>query len=164
MKIKLFEKFVILLLLLICLILIKSSIAKYINLFDRSGNGVIAEPIIVLEKDEVVDKYFDKRTDSINYLINIKNYTDEKINEVGFTYNLEILESNNDFPIDIKLIDLNTNEEVELNDNKTQEYLIGVNSREDHRYLLNIDWKNKDTNYSDNLRIDLKANIVQLYN
>lgn len=165
LKIKIRPNYIISLLIIIMVLLINYSVSKYRYLVIEKGKAEIAEPIIVFEKDENLDVEYNKKTGEIEYAFKIKNYNDEKINEVDFSYNLEIIENNSDFPIEYKLIDVSTNEEIELVDNKSKEFKIGTINKEEDNYKIKVNWKDKSLEkYSDSLTIDLKANVVQVYN
>lgn len=158
-------KIIMFLLFILMIILINFSVSKYKMLITENGVGEIAEPIIVFEKDEIINKEYNKKSGDIEYVFRIKNFNDEKVNEVDFTYNIEIIENNYNFPVEYKLINLSTNEEIDINDNKTQSFFIGSSIKEEDVYKLKINWLDKQIdNYSDSLQIAVKANIVQVYN
>lgn len=155
---------IIVVLFLIMLLMINNSYSKYKTLVVRNGNAIIAEPIILIEKDNVITKEYNKKSGVIEYYFKIKNYDSEKINEVDCLYNIEILENNQNFPIEYKLIDLSNNQEITINNNKSIEFLIGSSIKEEDAYKLELRWKDKEINqYSNSLQISLKANIVQRY-
>ena len=158
-------KLVIILLFIIMMVLISYSVSKYKLLITKKGTGVIAEPIIVFEKDNKINAEFNKKLGILEYNFKIKNYSGEKINEVDFFYNIEILENNLSFPVEYKLINLTTNEEIEIIDNKTKEFFIGKSEKEEDIYQLEVKWLDKNLDvYSDSLQIAIKANIIQVYN
>ena len=158
-------KLIIILLFIIMMVLIGYSVSKYKLLITENGTGIIAEPIIVFEKDDKINTEFNKKLGILEYNFKIKNYNEEKVNEVDFLYNIEILENNLDFPVEYKLINLTTNEEIEIIDNKTKEFFIGKAEKEEDIYKLEVKWLDKNLDvYSDTLQIAIKANIIQVYN
>lgn len=160
------EKLIILMLFIIIFLLVNFSVSKYRFLITENGKAVIAEPIIIFEKGEVINTEYNKKSGELEFAFKIKNYLDDSnINEVDFMYNLEIKETNTNFPISYKLIDVTNNEEIILTNNISSNFFISKGNKEEDSYKLIINWdesKNLST-YSDNLGIDLKANIVQLY-
>lgn len=160
------EKLIILMLFIIIFLLVNFSVSKYRFLITENGKAVIAEPIIIFEKGEVINTEYNKKSGELEFAFKIKNYLDDSnINEVDFMYNLEIIETNTNFPISYKLIDVTNNEEIILTNNISSNFFISKGNKEEDSYKLIINWdesKNLST-YSDNLGIDLKANIVQLY-
>ena len=159
------KNLIILLLILISFILLNFSVSKYKLQITEYGSAKVAEPIIVFEKDKVISKEYNKKSEALEYIFKIKNYENDKVNEVEFLYNIEILENNNMFPVEYKLINLSNNKEVELIQNKSENFKIGVLNKQEDIYKLEVFWKDKNIdNYSDSIQIDLKANIVQLYN
>ena len=102
-------KLIIITMFFIMLVLIRFSVSKYKTMITGNGRGNVAEPIIVLEKDTVINTEYNKKTGTLEYFFNIKNYNSEKINEVECFYNIEIIQDNTNFPIAYKLIDLSNN-------------------------------------------------------
>ena len=64
-----------------------------------------------------------------------------------------------------KLIDVTNNMEINLNNNKSSNFYIGKSNKEEDLFKLIVNWDESKclSQYSDNLEIDLKANIVQVY-
>ena len=59
---------------------------------------------------------------------------------------------------------MSTNEIITLENNKSKDFVIGIDEKEEKSYMLKLNWKNKDVEkYSDSLQIALKTNIVQIY-
>ena len=157
-------KSIFLIVLIILYFMINNTFSKYKIFIEQNGNASIAKPIIVIEKDNNINTEYSKKTGEILYYFKIKNYENENINEVKFLYNIELIENNSEFPIEYNLVDLSTNERVTLNNNKSKEFIIGIDEKEEKTYVLKINWKNKDIEkYSDSLQIALKTNIIQIY-
>lgn len=155
---------IIVVLFLIMLLMLNNSYSKYKTLVVSNGKAIVAEPIILIEKDNVITKEYNKKAGVLEYYFKIKNYDNEKINEVECFYNIEILENNQNFPIEYKLIDLSNNQEITINNNKSIEFLIGSSIKEEDSYKLEVRWKDKEINqYSSSLQISLKTNIIQKY-
>ena len=150
--------------LMIVYLMINNTFSKYKIFIKQNGNASIAKPIIVIEKDNNINTEYSKKTGEILYFFKIKNYENENINEVEFLYNIELIENNNEFPVEYILTDLSTNEIITLENNKSKDFVIGINEKEEKSYMLKLNWKNKDVEkYSDSLQIALKTNIVQIY-
>ena len=156
-------RLIIITMLFIMLVLIRFSVSKYKSMINGNGRGNVAEPIIVLEKDTVINTEYNKKTGKLEYFFNIKNYNSEKINEVECFYNIEIIQDNTNFPIAYKLIDLSNNEVISLINNKTIDFLMGTSIKDEDKYKLEITWLDKNVTYSDSLKLALKANVVQAY-
>lgn len=157
-------KIILILILLIGFITINFSVSKYRLMITENGEAMIARPIIIFEKDESINKNYSKKTGELNYFFKIKNYKEDMINEIDFSYEIEIIENNNKFPVEYTLIDLSNNKEIELISNKTSSFKIGSNIKEEDSYMLKINWHDKDIDeYSDRLELAVKANIVQIY-
>lgn len=82
------------------------------------GKGIIAEPIIIVEPlQDTISMTVDKESVIDEYSFKIKNYECEengnkRINETDFLCNIEIVNSNNKFPISYKLYDCTTGKEI----------------------------------------------------
>lgn len=160
------ERIIVLMLFTIMCLLVNYSVSKYKYVITENGKAFIAEPIIIFEKGNSINTEYNKKSGELVYAFKIKNYIDdENINEVDFVYNLEIIESNTDFPVSYKLIDVTNNMEINLNNNKSSNFYIGKSNKEEDLFKLIVNWDESKclSQYSDNLEIDLKANIVQVY-
>lgn len=163
-KIRVRPNYILCMLVIIIILLINFSVSKYKYLITENGNAKIAEPIIVFEQDENLEIEYNKKTGQIEYAFKIKNYNDTKINEVDFLYNIEIIGNDNNFPVEYKLINTDTNEIVNLVNNKSENFKIGTLVKEEDSYKVVVNWKDKSIDaYSNSLMINLKANIIQSY-
>lgn len=156
-------RLIIFVMVLTMLVLIRFSVSKYKTMITGNGNGVIAEPIIVLEKDSVINTEYNKKTGTLEYFFNIKNYNSEKVNDVECFYNIEIIQDNMNFPIEYKLVDISNNKVISLTNNKTIDFLMGSSIKEEDKYKLEITWLDKNVTYSDSVQLALKTNVVQAY-
>lgn len=135
--------------------------SKYATCITQEGKGIIAEPIIILESFEGEENLVNKLDFPKTYDFKIKNYNEEKINEVEFSYNIELETSDTSFPVKYKLIDLSENKVIELNNNKSGNLKISKNIKEDKTYRIFIDWENKNIKLDEKFFIKVKLNINQ---
>lgn len=135
--------------------------SKYSTNLIKNGKAVIAEPIIILESFENDSKLVNKLNFPLEYYFKIKNYNDNKINEVDFLYNIEIIESNNNFPIKYKIIDALTNEEINLNNNITENFKISKMLKEEKEYKIILDWEENEEEMPETVDFKIKINLEQ---
>jgi hypothetical protein len=130
--------------------------------------GTIAESIInVIPVTEKIVDTIDKNSSLKEYIFCIENFISENENtrksDVSFTYTIEVVCSNDSFPISYKLFDLTNNEEVVMNDkNTTDKICIYNNEQISRKYKLIVEWNNDKTNLSDEVDIDLNINVEQI--
>ena len=161
-KIKNKKKIILLLTSIICIIIFLSSfsIGKSLTNIDAEGTLKIAEPIIEIENGQEV------AITSVNnkgyYEFKIKNYDNQgNITNVNIQYYIEIL-SKLDETIDIKIY--RENEEIKMNNNKTEIIKLGNTNREEHLYKLEITYdKSKSNSIEDILQsIQIKVYSEQM--
>lgn len=125
----------------------------------------MAEPIIKVEpKQNTIIKKVNANTQIEEYHFIIKNYdiidNNKKISEVGFSFNVEIKSSNNQFPIRYEIFDCLSEKEIMQEDNKTSNISINKNEEFERCYKLCLKYdkekKSKVTN-----EIDIVVNIEQ---
>ena len=138
------KKKILLLTSIICIIIFLSSfsIGKSLTNIDAEGTLKIAEPIIEIENGQEV------AITSVNnkgyYEFKIKNYDNQgNITNVNIQYYIEIL-SKLDETIDIKIY--RENEEIKMNNNKTEMIKLGNTNREEHLYKLEITYDESKSN------------------
>jgi len=112
----------------------KNSQAKALSVSNIDIYGTIAEPIIVMESSESL-----KITNTNNsgvYNFKVKNYNEKgKITDVEVKYYIEILGNKND-DIFIKL--KKEENDIEINNGKSQIFSMGKDNKEEHNYNLEI--------------------------
>ncbi len=149
------------LLLLILFQIVDFSNSKYsTNLFQIYG-AQIAEPIIILESFKEDNKLVNKLDFPLEYEFEIKNYNELKTNEVDFIYNIEIEESNLNFPIKYKIIDLSNNQEIKIENNISEDLKIKKETKEEKKYKLVIEWEDEKEELSQMIDLKLKLNLKQ---
>ena len=158
------RRIIIIMMLFVMVSLVRFSVSKYKTMITGNGSATIAEPIIILEKNNVINTEYNKKTGTLEYIFNIKKYTSDKVNEVDCVYNIEVIENNKNFPIAFKLIDLSNNEVITLTNNKSIDFVMGSSIKDEDKYKLEITWLDKNVKYSDSLQLSLKTNIIQVNN
>lgn len=124
-------------------------------------NTEIAKGIIILEKDEFLEKEVDKNSFPIEYNFSIKNFDNNNVNDVDFDYKIKIESSTAIFPIKYKLIDVDNNCEIPLNFGETQTLTLKKLKKEVRNFKLYVEWNDLDSELSDEVEIKLKIQAVQ---
>lgn len=114
-----------------------------------SGKAIIAEPIIRVEKmQETINMQINKENKIEEYNFVVKNYeidaNGKRINEVDFLYDIEIKNSDNNFPIKCKLFEVETGKELLNGTTRVQGLEILKNVEYEKEYKLQIEWENKE--------------------
>lgn len=136
-------------------------LSKYNHDKDLQVNTKIAKPIIVVEKDEVIKTKVDQNSFPIEYNFSICNYNDTEVNEVDFSYTIEIENSVENFPVSYVLMDCDKNEEIKLTDGKSEPISISKSTKEIKNFKLYLQWREMDVDLADNVQINLKINAIQ---
>ena len=158
---------------LFLIVIIVSSVLKN-NCFGRYFEKIdeqayyanIAEPIFIVTPFQETNEFkLDKNNTNKEYLFVIKNYENMddniRISEVDFKFNIEILLSNNSYPLQLKLIDCTNNEEIQLDNlNKTKDFIIKKNELFEKQYKLIIYW-DKIFNLAENINVEVIINSSQ---
>ena len=159
--------------LLLILIFILIPIITYARYFEKlenvKGKATIAEPIFIVENlSEKITSEINKESEEKEYIFKIKNYIKEsentkRISEVDMTYNIEIVNENNNFPAKYELYKINSTENLIENDNKTKEISILKKVEYEETYKLVATWQNKDSELAsnDNVRIIINSSQVK---
>ncbi len=98
--------------------------ARYYEKIENvSAYATIAEPIIKVEAlQDVIIKEVTENMQVEDYYFCVKNYdqndVNKRINEIDFSYSIEIKMSNEKFPVKFKLYDIETGEELLKGNNK----------------------------------------------
>lgn len=158
---RLSNKITIVLIIIIILQIINFTNSKYNTKFFQNGIAKIAEPIIVFESFEEENKLINKLDFPREYQFKIKNYENNKINEIDFLYNIEIIESNNNFPIKYKIFDVSNNKEIIVKNGITETLKISKEIKEEKIYKIILEWEEKEIEMSENLNLKLKLNLKQ---
>lgn len=155
--------------LIISLLLISYSIpifARYYETLESfSGKAIIAEPIIKVEPlQETIKMEVNKESVIKEYKFIVKNYevseNIKRINEVDFLYDIEIKNSDENFPIKYELFEVETGKEILNGLNKVQGLEILKNVEYEKEYKLQVTWKNKENMSSEN-NIDIVITASQ---
>lgn len=114
-----------------------------------SGKAIIAEPIIRVEKmQETINMQINKENKIEEYNFVVKNYeidaNGKRINEVDFLYDIEIKNSDNNFPIKCKLFEVETGKELLNGTTRVQGLEILKNVEYEKEYKLQVEWENKE--------------------
>lgn len=121
----------------------------------------IAQPVIEIIKDEPIKREVYQNSFPIEYNFCVNNYNDNSINEVEFDYIIEIENSDADFPVGYKLIEIDTNREILLRDGKSEFFKLDANQKQSRKFKLVLDWKEKGEVWSEKSHINLKVKAVQ---
>lgn len=117
------------------------SMAKCIDEYIIKGRMKIAEPILEIENDPIINI-----TESQNYgeyIFKIRNYNNkEKITETDLKYYIEI-SPKLDSSIDLELYQ--NEDEIKLNDNKTEYIKISKDQKEEREYKIKITYDKNNT-------------------
>ena len=123
-------------------------------------------PIFIVQESNIQSNQMNS-TDKKIYenTFNILNYIDEQniISEIEFEYYIKIIPSTNNFPIKYKLIKLDTNEELNLDNNLESPKLKFSTSKESHNYKLVVEWDmdNNTQNLDESLNVEIQIKGVQ---
>lgn len=125
----------------------------------------IAEPIIKVEaKQNTIVKKINKNTQIEEYHFIVKNYeiinNNKKVSEIGFSFNIEIKNSNNKFPIKCELYDCLSEKEILQKDDKTESIIINKNEEFERCYKLYLKY-DKEKSLKTSNEIDVIVNINQ---
>ncbi len=152
------NRIIIIFLLVLLIQMIGVTNSKYATSFFEEGKASIAEPVVELESFENVERVVNKLDFPIEYTFKLKNYKENKINEVDFLYNIEVIFSNNNFPIKYKIIDISNGEIIE---NSQTLFKLSKCIREEKIYKLIIEWDDKKIELSKDFDVKIKINLKQ---
>ena len=147
---------IIIIIFFIILIINNKNIAKYIEKINIISKTIIAKPIINIEQDEkiVITKIDIEK--EIEYKFKIKNYNENEISNMEFLYYIELQTNIPERLVECKLVDLEENKEIELINNKTNEFKIKKKKYEKEYKLIT---KLKDEKLNGN--INIKIGVIQ---
>lgn len=128
------------------------SMGKGYSKNDINGNTEIAKPIIQVENGNSLE--INNQNKEGIYEFKVKNYNDNgEITQVDMEYYVEILDDLSNKGIDIKL--LKDDEEIEINENKTEKYLLTKEGMQEDNYKLKL-------KYDENKNISIEDVVEQL--
>lgn len=154
------RKIVIIMIILILVTPLKNFAKYYKTISNIKLTFEIANPIIEIEKDETIFKRVNMQDNIIDeFYFKIKNYNDSKISEIGFIYKIEILNTNNDIPIEIELYDCETEKELLNGGNESEPINLPKNIRKEDKYKIIIKTENLKLDKSLNTKIDVKISL-----
>lgn len=133
------------------------------------GKAIIAEPIIRVEPlQDTIKTEINKKSQIKEYYFIVKNYeldvnNQKRINEVDFICNIEIKNSNDNFPVRYELYDCEKNEEI-LNGKKISKDINIIKNMEfEKKYKLLVYWDDVE-NMSNSNDVEIVINVVQKNN
>jgi hypothetical protein len=138
---------------------VQFSRAKYLTIIEGNGSAEIAKPIIEVEKEyeKSVEVYDGIKT--IEYSFSVTNKKNEEISDVDIEYIIEIVNTESKFPIEYSLYRNDT--KIELENNKTKPMILKNSENLKDEYKLNIMWKEKEGEISDNDDVKIIIEAVQ---
>ena len=123
----------IIIMILLIILLMPKTLAKYTSTDKIMGNMDIAKPIFYVEGKETT------KINSINdigyYEFSVKNYDDDQISDVDFEYTIEVVSKTDDF---IKFELYKNEQKIELEDLKTDVMSIKGNEQTEEKYKLKV--------------------------
>ena len=147
----------IMILFLLITIICNVNFAKYIEKIILKSETKIAKPIIEIEKEEKIIITKIDLEEQIEYKFKIKNFNEKEKSNIEFLYFIEILSDISNEQIDLKIIDLATNNGLELINNKTEN--IKINKEEYEReYKIQVKLKQENLNANINIKIGVVQN------
>lgn len=161
MKLKKKSDLVIIIVSLIVIGINNISFSKYDNYIKCDYHSQIAKAIIDIEKDKKTEENIEESKLPMEYNFSINNYKDDCINEIEFDYSIEIIASNDKFPISYKLYDVDSNSEISLINGKSETLRLAKKVKISRKFKLILEWKEIDGELSDEIKINLKVNAVQ---
>ena len=146
------------------IIFILNPINVFARYYEKIGNiwcyMDIAQPIVEIEKSNTIVKEINSNSKIEEFYFTIKNYNKTKISEIDFLYDIEIKNANNNFPIEYKLYDCISGDEVLNGTNKTLQEEMKKYIKVNNKYRLVILWKDK-INQNSSTDIDIIINVIQ---
>ena len=127
--------------------------AKYIYNKNTKISSKIATQIIELSTENDSNKTVTEK-EGIELVLNVSNYNDSKISEIGQNYYLEFYSDN----IDISKVNITVTRSggnIALENMKTKKTFIKANEKETHKYNIKI-----TSNCNEVVRGDVKVKII----
>lgn len=140
----------------VILIISNKNIAKYIEKINISSKNKIAKPIINIEKDEKIIITKIDLENVIEYKFKIKNYNETNKTNIEFLYYLEIETNIQQDLVELKLMNETKNEQLNLIENKTDNFKIPKEKFEaEYKLIARLKSENLNGN------INIKIGVVQ---
>ena len=128
---------------------------KYIEQKNAHFGAKIAKPVIYLENGENIK--IDDNNKEAEYKFSVKNFDNNGIiNEVNMDYTIEVI-SKDDSAITYTLY--RDENEVPLNNKKTQKITIGRKNKEEHKYILKVKYEKEKSQEMKDLTQDIQIKI-----
>jgi hypothetical protein len=137
--------------------------SKYHKAIYGAGGANIAKPVINIEKDEVKEFEMYKGGKEIEYDFSVSNFKNNILSEVDFEYIISIEETAENFPVQYSLLN-DKNEEIKLDNNKTEKILLSKENETVHSYKLIAKWQDLEGELSEKDNVRINVEIIQLKN
>ena len=123
----------------------------------KNGEFVGVDEKFIPEDEKYVEVYDGIKT--IEYSFSVTNKKNEEISDVDIEYIIEIVNTESEFPIEYSLYRNDT--KIELENNKTKPMILKNSENLKDEYKLNIMWKEKEGEISDNDDLKIIIEAVQ---
>ena len=131
------------------LLIINISFGRYQSIIKGNATVEICEPILEISKKNNTSSV--TREKGMTYEISISNYKDERTSDVSQSYMLQILSENVDLSkLNIKVY--KDEEEIEIDNYKTESFILKAMEKESHKFLITIQSKQE-------VQEEIKGNI-----
>lgn len=127
--------------------------AKYYSNYNETIKARIATPIIELTKENN-DNQMITATEGAELVLNVSNYNNENISEVGQNYYLQFYSDDIDIS-KLNIIVKMEEENIQINNGVTSQMYIKANQKETHKYNVKITSKT-----TEELKGNLQAKII----
>ena len=155
------EKSIILILLILTIlfgILVGISFSKYQSKLTGQVFASIAEPIMEVRKEQSM--LLTALAPKATYVFEVRNYKEDELNQIEMEYYIEIV-SNTDDAIKFNLY--KGEEEISLNNNKTEKIKLTKEEKQTHSYRLEITYDNSkgEIGKDINENVEIKIHSIQ---
>lgn len=149
---------ILILFVIVLILLVGSTYSSFFGNISGFSATKVAEPVFILENTD--KKVLDASNTEIDYYFSIKNYDNNKVNEVKLKYMLEISPKQDDA---IVLTLYKDNQIVKLTNQSTSYIALGHTNKENQEYRLNVKYdKTKlDDCYDISSNISIRASAIQ---
>lgn len=167
---KLKHKICISLLSFLILIPIVANARYFEEIKNIKGKGIIAEPIFEVENvQNTIVETINKETNLKEYIFKIKNYylennnVIERISQVDMSYNIEVINEKENFPIKYELSELDKEENLLNEKGKTENFVINKDIKYEKIYKLKVSWNDKQgiLENTDNIKIIVNSSQIK---
>ncbi len=127
--------------------------AKYCSNQNITVTTKVARPIIELSKEDESNKII-TGTEGVDLILNVSNYKDDKISEVGQNYYLQFYSDDIDMSkVNITVVMDGNN--IQIQNSSTKKTLIKAGKKETHKYNIKI-----TSNSNEEIKGNIKAKLV----